>query len=108
MPNALTRRLEEFTQLTDADRAELTRFAGQSVRTIPPRRDLISEGTAPAFLYLVLDGWGSRYRTLENGRTQIVDFVVPGDLLRSKSLHPRPNGSFDRCHHPIASGGNWP
>jgi len=80
VPNALTRRLEEFTQLTDADRAELTRFGGQSVCTIPPRRDLISEGTAPAFLYLVLDGWGSRYRTLENGRTQIVDFVVPGDL----------------------------
>lgn len=80
MANALTRRLEEYTALTDADRKELAKLTAQSTVTIPPRRDLIREGEAPHSLYLILDGWACHYRTLEDGRRQIVDFAIPGDL----------------------------
>jgi CRP-like cAMP-binding protein len=80
VPNALTRRLDEYTPLTDADRRELARLTAQSTATVEPRRDLIREGDAPHSIYLILDGWGCRYRTLQDGRRQIVDFVVPGDL----------------------------
>src|SRR4051812_13051239 len=76
----LTRRLEEFAPLTDADRAELNRICAQSTHTIDARRDLIREGDAPKALYLILDGWGCHYRELPDGRRQIVDFAVPGDL----------------------------
>jgi CRP-like cAMP-binding protein len=76
----LTRRLEEFTRLTDDDRAELSRVYTQSTHTIDARRDLIREGDAPRSIYLILDGWACRYRTLENGRRQILDFAIPGDL----------------------------
>ena len=67
MPNALTRRLEEYTPLTDADRAELARLCAQSNHTIPAKRDLIREGDAPRSIYVILDGWACHYRTLENG-----------------------------------------
>lgn len=80
MPNALTRRLEEYTPLTDADRAELARLCVQSTRTIAAKRDLISEGDAPRSIYVILDGWACHYRMLENGRRQIVDYAIPGDL----------------------------
>jgi CRP-like cAMP-binding protein len=80
MPNALTRRLEEYTPLTDDDRQELARLASQATHTIQPRRDLIRQGDAPRSVYLILDGWGCHYRTLEDGRRQIVDFAIPGDL----------------------------
>src|SRR3954464_9747539 len=80
MPNALTRRLEEYIPLTDADRKELARLSSQPTHTIQPRRDPIREGDAPRSLYLILDGWGCHYRTLEDGRRQIVDFAVAGDL----------------------------
>jgi CRP-like cAMP-binding protein len=80
LPNALTRRLEEHGPLTDADRAELARLTALSTRTVPPRRDLIREGDTPASIYLVIEGWACRYRTLRDGRRQIVDFVIPGDL----------------------------
>jgi len=80
MPNALTRRLEEYTPLTDADRKELARLSSQPTHTIQARRDLIREGDEPRSLYLILDGWGCRYRTLEDGRRQIVDFAIPGDI----------------------------
>ena len=80
MPNALTRRLEEYTTLTDADRAELARLCTQSTRTIQARQDLIREGDAPHFVYIVLEGWAAHYRTLEDGRRHIVDFAIPGDI----------------------------
>jgi len=80
MRNALTRRLEEYTALTDTDRRELARLSEQSMHIVQPRRDLLREGGAPRSLYLIVEGWGCHYRTLENGRRQIVDFAIPGDL----------------------------
>lgn len=78
--NVLTRRLEEFTPLTEEDRSELARLCTQAVHIIPAKRDFIREGDAPRSVYLILEGWAFRYRTLEDGRRQIVDFAVPGDL----------------------------
>lgn len=80
VPNALTRRLEEYTPLTDADRAQLADLSRQATHTIPARRDLLREGDAPRCLYLIVEGWGCHYRTLQDGRLQIVDFAIPGDF----------------------------
>jgi CRP-like cAMP-binding protein len=76
----LTRRLEEFTPLTDADRKELAQLSSLPSRTIDPKRDLIRQGEAPRAIYLIIEGWACHYRVLEDGRRQIVDFAVPGDL----------------------------
>jgi CRP-like cAMP-binding protein len=78
--NVVIRRLEEFTPLTEDDRAHLARLSSQATHTIRPKMDLLREGDAPRSLYLILDGWACHYRTLENGQRQIVDFAVPGDL----------------------------
>ena len=80
LPNALTRRLEEYTPLTATDRDELQILCDQSTRTIQPKRDLIAEGEAPPCIYVILDGWACHYRMLEDGSRQIVDFAIPGDL----------------------------
>jgi len=97
MPNALTRRLDEYTPLNDADREEVARLTMQPSHTIPARRDLLREGDAPHSLYLILDGWACHYRTLADGRRQIVDFAVPGDLC---DLSPF---ILDRMDHSIGS-----
>lgn len=80
MSKVLTRRLEEFTPLTPADRAELALLDEQPIHVIPAKRDLIQEGDKPRAVYLILEGWASRYRMLKDGRRQIVDFSIPGDL----------------------------
>jgi CRP-like cAMP-binding protein len=80
LPNALTRRLEEYTPLTEADRAELARLSSQAVQTIQAKHDLIREGDAPRSVYVILEGWACHYRLLKDGRRQIVDFSIPGDL----------------------------
>ncbi|MFN7985398.1 MAG: Crp/Fnr family transcriptional regulator [Vicinamibacterales bacterium] len=42
---------------------------------------LIHEGQAALNLYTLLEGWAYRFRTLANGRRQILDFLLPGDLI---------------------------
>lgn len=42
---------------------------------------IFAEGSHNSHLYTVLVGWGFRFKTLENGRRQILNFVLPGDLI---------------------------
>jgi CRP/FNR family transcriptional regulator, anaerobic regulatory protein len=42
---------------------------------------LLLEGTNSAHLYTLLSGWAFRYKTLPDGRRQILNFALPGDFL---------------------------
>jgi CRP-like cAMP-binding protein len=42
---------------------------------------LLSEGSHSAHLFTLLSGWAFRYKTLEDGRRQILNYVLPGDLI---------------------------
>jgi CRP-like cAMP-binding protein len=42
---------------------------------------IIAEGSQSAHLYTVLSGWGFRYKLLDDGRRQILNFLLPGDLV---------------------------
>jgi CRP-like cAMP-binding protein len=46
-----------------------------------PGMNIIAEGTFSPHLYTVLEGWGFRYKSLEDGRRQILNYLVPGDLI---------------------------
>lgn len=51
---------------------EITREAGQSILT---------EGENSEHLYTVLSGWVMKYKSLDDGRRQIINYAFPGDLL---------------------------
>jgi CRP-like cAMP-binding protein len=42
---------------------------------------LLHEGDASDYLYTLLSGWLFRYKTLPDGRRQILKFVLPGDFV---------------------------
>jgi len=42
---------------------------------------LLAEGSHSAHLFTVLSGWGFRYKLLEDGRRQILNYVLPGDMI---------------------------
>lgn len=42
---------------------------------------LLTEGSHNPHFYTVLSGWGFRYKLLDDGRRQIVNFVMPGELV---------------------------
>jgi CRP-like cAMP-binding protein len=72
-------KLEAFTKLSADDREALTRVS-QNTRHVDARRDLISEGDKPRYVHLVIDGWGARYKSLPDGKRQIVSIFLPGDF----------------------------
>ena len=76
----LIRKLEQFTKLSRDDKQALERITSLRTRRLEAREDLIREGDRPRHVNLILDGWGYRYKVLEDGRRQITAFLVPGDL----------------------------
>lgn len=42
---------------------------------------LLSEGSNSAHLYTLLSGWAFRYKTLPDGRRQVLNYMLPGDLV---------------------------
>jgi CRP-like cAMP-binding protein len=42
---------------------------------------VLTEGTHSAHLYTLLSGWAFRYKSLPDGRRQILNYLLPGDLL---------------------------
>jgi CRP-like cAMP-binding protein len=46
-----------------------------------PGATLLYEGTKSAHLYTVLSGWAFRYKTLPDGRRQILNYALPADLI---------------------------
>ena len=42
---------------------------------------VLSQGRPSESIYTVLKGWGYRYKTLDDGRLQILNFIMPGDLI---------------------------
>ena len=42
---------------------------------------LIDEGQVDAPLYTLLEGWAFRFKTLSDGRRQILNFLLAGDFI---------------------------
>lgn len=63
---------EELSFISGFKRGELSVDKGATV---------LVEGAHSAHLYTVLSGWGFRYKLLPDGRRQILNYLMPGDLL---------------------------
>jgi CRP-like cAMP-binding protein len=46
-----------------------------------PGSSILSEGSHSAQLFTVLTGWAFRYKTLSDGRRQVLNYLLPGDLV---------------------------
>lgn len=49
--------------------------------TVDKGATVLAEGTRNPHLYTVLIGWAFRYKLLPDGRRQIVNYAMPGDLI---------------------------
>lgn len=81
----LVRKLRQFVTLTPGETAALAAL-GQPLRTARARTTLLPQGQTSGTAVLLHDGWAIRHRTLVDGRRQIIDFVVPGDLCDPSSF----------------------
>jgi CRP-like cAMP-binding protein len=73
------RRQPLFVPFTDGEVAFMESFKlGELV--VDPGATILREGENSPQLYTVLRGQGVRYKSLENGRRQVINFLFPGDL----------------------------
>ncbi len=72
LPLFLTHTAEEVELVQSLKRREMRVGAGET---------LIHEGQTDAPLYTLLSGWAFRFKTLRDGRRQILSFLLAGDFI---------------------------
>ena len=73
-------RLKQFVDLTPADVDALHALI-ESEMTIGKRRDLVVDGYHYNKLCFIREGMAARYKVLRNGKRQILNVLVPGDVV---------------------------
>jgi len=79
--NYLLRKLSNFSPLSLQDKSTLADLGQLRVRQFRAREAIVHERSTPESVCVVQEGWACRYRRLENGRRQILGFLLPGDVF---------------------------
>src|SRR5580658_7322037 len=77
---------EELTALNQIKRDHLV---------VPAGAEIVGAGDDSPELYTLYSGWAFRFKTLSDGRRQILNFLLPGDLLGLQAA------MFDAAQHGI-------
>lgn len=69
-----------FEKMTDAEVSFMRGFkVGELV--VEPRMTILMQGSKSPQLFTTLSGWGIRHTLLPDGGRQVINFVMPGDLI---------------------------
>jgi CRP/FNR family transcriptional regulator, anaerobic regulatory protein len=74
------RKLRVFQPLTPAE-VEFMRGFKAGELTVAPHTTILLQGSTSPQLFTALSGWGLRYKLLPEGQRQVINFVMPGDLV---------------------------
>ncbi len=74
------RPLKVFREFEKEELAFVSRFKKGEL-AVDKGATVLVEGTHSAHLYTVLSGWGFRYKLMSDGRRQILNYLMPGDLI---------------------------
>jgi CRP-like cAMP-binding protein len=80
------RKLARFAPLTPTE-TRLLQNAVVGQREVTARHDILSEGSSPTEISLIVKGYACRYLLLSDGRRQITAFLIPGDFCNLRALH---------------------
>lgn len=72
-------------------------FLAGRAEIMPKGQLLESEGWPQKEIYVVKDGWAMRHKDLPDGRRQVLDFVLPGDLVGVEA------GALQRADHTVTA-----
>jgi len=79
LTDPVVHRLSALRPLSAEGSAALEHAVLEGLQRAGSGEDLISEGDPVDSVRIVLSGWLCRYKTLEDGRRQIVNFIFPGE-----------------------------
>ena len=76
----LLRKLGRYVRMSSAERRAIENLLHRH-KAIPANTDLVRQGEPLSKAVILRDGWAIRYRTLNDGRRQIMNFLLPGDMF---------------------------
>ena len=82
------RKLATFREFSAKEFEFMRSFKSGELR-LEAGNTIFVEGTNSPHLYTMLSGWALKYKTLEDGRRQVLNFALPGDFLGPAGLHLR-------------------
>ena len=82
----LIRKLASTFVLSDDEKAALENLP-MHVQDLRADQDIVREGDRPSRSCLLLDGYAATYKMTGDGKRQIMDFHIPGDIPDLQSLH---------------------
>lgn len=74
------RKLKVFEPFDDSE-VEFMRAFKAGELTVAPQTTILLQGSTSPQLFTALRGWGLRYKLLPDGQRQVINFVMPGDLV---------------------------
>ena len=83
------RPMKAFREFSSDELRFVERFKIAEQRFAPGQTVLV-EGEKSPYLYTLLSGWAFKYKLLEDGRRQIINYALPGDLLGLQSAMSEP------------------
>lgn len=90
--DALLNRISQSVNLEESNLLPLKKASMLSeVYTVGDR--IVTEGDITHYMFVIEKGWALRYRILDDGRRQILNFMIPGDcfdlmsIMKSRSDH---------------------
>lgn len=91
------RRLDAFRKLSENAPSAIRSALRERIVRAGVNRDLVCEGDRAETVRIFVSGWACRYKVLEDGRRQIVNFVLPGDTCDAF------NYLFSRMDHSLGT-----
>jgi CRP-like cAMP-binding protein len=88
------RRLRWYREFTPEELQFVSTFKAGELRFEPGSTILTEHADSPN-LYTVLRGWAVKYKTIEDGRRQVINFALPGDLIGLQA------SMFDAMQHSV-------
>ncbi|WOI52911.1 Crp/Fnr family transcriptional regulator [Parvularcula sp. LCG005] len=77
--------MSQYVSLPDDEWKHLFDLSGKPV-TYEAHQDIIRAGENAETVFYLQSGWALRYRMLDDGRRQIINFMLPGDVFDLQSL----------------------
>src|SRR5579864_6285246 len=74
------RKRESLREFTPEELEFVSKFKIDELR-VDPGASFLREGTRSEHLYTVLNGWAFRYKMLDDGRRQILNYALPADMV---------------------------
>jgi len=79
MSNIAIEKLKTFVELSASDEHALKDLIAD-MHIIEAHQTIVHEGDTPKNVHIVIEGVACRYKLLPDGKRQILDFLIPGDI----------------------------